>query len=82
MLSVHLSDPPEAGCLSYLRSLLSADIQLTLGDDCPEHVVFSPHRGGDSAESERLRMEHLADLLNALARGKDLPEPVNIEAGY
>lgn len=47
-----------------------------------DNVVMSPHRGGDSAESERLRMTHLAVLLNAAARGEDLPNRVDLSAGY
>jgi len=54
--------------------------------DFPFHelvnVVMSPHRGGGSAESERLRMAHLADLLNAAARGESIPNLVDLERGY
>jgi phosphoglycerate dehydrogenase-like enzyme len=47
-----------------------------------EHVVMSPHRGGSSQEAEVLRMEHLAALLNALARGEEVQNRVDLEAGY
>lgn len=47
-----------------------------------DNVVMSPHRGGASTETERLRMEHLAVLLNAAARGEPLPNRVDLEAGY
>jgi phosphoglycerate dehydrogenase-like enzyme len=49
-----------------------------------ENVVMSPHRGGaaGSEEIERRRMSHLATLLNAAARGDQIPNQVNIEAGY
>jgi phosphoglycerate dehydrogenase-like enzyme len=46
------------------------------------NVVMSPHRAGGSAETERLRMEHLAELLNAAARGEPMPNRVDLEAGY
>jgi phosphoglycerate dehydrogenase-like enzyme len=47
-----------------------------------ENVVMSPHRGGGSEDSNMLRMRHLAELLNAAARGEDLPNRVDLEAGY
>ena len=47
-----------------------------------ENVVMSPHRAGGTAETERLRMAHLADLLNAAARGESIPNPVDLNAGY
>jgi phosphoglycerate dehydrogenase-like enzyme len=53
---------------------------------CPFHeldnVVMSPHRAGSTVESERLRMVHLARVLNAAARGKPLPNQVDLAAGY
>jgi phosphoglycerate dehydrogenase-like enzyme len=45
-------------------------------------VVLSPHRGGGSLETELLRMDHLARLLNAVARGEPMPNRVNVAAGY
>jgi phosphoglycerate dehydrogenase-like enzyme len=47
-----------------------------------ENVVLSPHRAGASTETEALRMTHLADLLNAVARGEPLPNRVDVQAGY
>jgi phosphoglycerate dehydrogenase-like enzyme len=47
-----------------------------------DNVVLSPHRGGDEVGIEAARMRHLADMLNAAARGAELPNRVNIEAGY
>lgn len=47
-----------------------------------ENVVMSPHRAGGSAETERLRMDHLAHLLNAAASGEPMPNRVDVEAGY
>jgi phosphoglycerate dehydrogenase-like enzyme len=44
--------------------------------------VMSPHRGGSSQEAEVLRMEHLAALLNALARGEEVENRVDLQAGY
>lgn len=47
-----------------------------------DNVVMSPHRGGGADDSETLRMTHLADLLNAAARGEEMPNRVDLEAGY
>jgi phosphoglycerate dehydrogenase-like enzyme len=47
-----------------------------------DNVVMSPHRGGDSIETERLRLTHLADLLNAAAQGRSMPNCVDVNAGY
>ena len=49
-----------------------------------DNVVMSPHRGGAAGSEtiERRRMDHLARLLNAAARGDNIPHQVNVEAGY
>lgn len=47
-----------------------------------DNVVMSPHRGGDAAGIVPLRMAHLAKLLNAAARGKPMPNRVDLKAGY
>lgn len=47
-----------------------------------EQVVFSPHRGGLTVETERLRGEGLAALLDQAARGEPLANRVGREAGY
>jgi phosphoglycerate dehydrogenase-like enzyme len=47
-----------------------------------DNVVLSPHRGGATAETNFLRMDGLADLLNAAARGEPVPNPVDVTAGY
>ncbi len=47
-----------------------------------DNVVMSPHRGGDEVGIDVVRMQHLAELLNAAARGEELPNRVNIAAGY
>ena len=47
-----------------------------------DNVVLSPHRAGASRETESLRMTHLADLLNAAARGDPVPNRVDVQAGY
>jgi phosphoglycerate dehydrogenase-like enzyme len=47
-----------------------------------ENLVMSPHRAGHSRETETLRMSALADLLTAVARGKPVPNPVDVAAGY
>lgn len=47
-----------------------------------ENVIMSPHRGGQTRETETLRMKALAELLNAIARGGPVPNRVDVEAGY
>ncbi len=49
-----------------------------------DNVVMSPHRAGGlhTEATERDRMEHLARLLNAAARGKMMPNRVDLELGY
>jgi phosphoglycerate dehydrogenase-like enzyme len=47
-----------------------------------DNVVMSPHRAGGSTETERLRMVHLAELLNAAAQGEPMPNRVDLVAGY
>jgi phosphoglycerate dehydrogenase-like enzyme len=47
-----------------------------------DNVVLSPHRGGDEKDIDTARMQHLAELLNAAARGEEMPNRVDIEAGY
>jgi phosphoglycerate dehydrogenase-like enzyme len=53
---------------------------------CPFHeldnVVMSPHRGGGSDETAMRRMRHLAALLNAAVRGDEMPNRVDLQAGY
>lgn len=47
-----------------------------------DNVVMSPHRAGGSKETGMQRMSHLAALLNAAARGEEMPNRVNLQAGY
>ncbi len=49
-----------------------------------DNVVMSPHRagGGGTEETEARRMATLAQGLNQMARGGDLPHRVDLEAGY
>jgi phosphoglycerate dehydrogenase-like enzyme len=47
-----------------------------------DNVVMSPHRAGTTHDTERLRMTHLADLLNAAARGETMPNRVDLGKGY
>lgn len=47
-----------------------------------DNVVLSPHRGGHVIETETLRMESLAELLNQAAAGEPIPNPVDLEHGY
>jgi len=47
-----------------------------------DNVVLSPHRGGLTADTERLRMEAVAVTLSALVNGEEPPHPVDLERGY
>ncbi len=47
-----------------------------------DNVVMSPHRGGSSLEADRLRVEQLAAMINAAARGEPLPNRVDVRMGY
>ncbi len=47
-----------------------------------DNVVMSPHRGGGAKDVEILRMTHLAQLLNAAAKGEPLPNKVDLNLGY
>lgn len=63
-----------------------ADRSQTAPSDYPfnelNQVIMSPHRGGLTRETEMLRMTHLADLLNRLAAGGELPPAVDVSLGY
>jgi len=47
-----------------------------------ENVVLSPHRGGWLGSEDESRMVMLADMLNQVAAGESLPNPVNVALGY
>ncbi len=47
-----------------------------------KNVVMSPHRGGDTLETDALRMAHLARILNSILEGKPAPNRVDLEIGY
>jgi len=49
-----------------------------------DNVVMSPHRAGHLAgeETEMLRVQALAESLNAAARGEEIPHRVDVEEGY
>ena len=47
-----------------------------------DNIVMSPHRGGGSRDTEKLRMQHLAELLNDLHNGNPNSNHVDINAGY
>lgn len=49
-----------------------------------DSVVMSPHRGGGGGndEIEALRMEALADALNAAAQGEAIPHRIELSRGY
>ena len=56
--------------------------------DVPLHelpnLVMSPHRGGagGTGEAETLRVNEMAKLLNAAARGQEMPNKVDLDLGY
>lgn len=64
----------------------AADRTTTLPATLPfanlDNVVFSPHRAGLTADTEALRMSHLAELLNAAAAGQPLPNKIDLGQGY
>lgn len=47
-----------------------------------QNLVMSPHRGGASAYAEKARIEHLANLIKARAQTGDMPNQVDLDAGY
>lgn len=47
-----------------------------------ENVVMSPHVGGATKDSERLRWTHVAELLKRLEEGKAGPFKVDLSLGY
>lgn len=47
-----------------------------------DNVIMSPHRASHGVGSERLRMTHLACLLNDVAGEKEVPGQVNLQLGY
>jgi phosphoglycerate dehydrogenase-like enzyme len=47
-----------------------------------DNLVMSPHRAGLTRDTDRLRMTHLAELLNHAARGEPLPNRLELERGY
>ncbi|MEZ4647925.1 MAG: 2-hydroxyacid dehydrogenase [Candidatus Eisenbacteria bacterium] len=47
-----------------------------------ENVVLSPHRGGDTLETETLRATALAELLAFAVRGEEMPNRVDTSVGY
>ncbi len=47
-----------------------------------DNIVMSPHRGGDTSEMDRLRMVHLARLVNAVFHKEPVPNKVDLILGY
>jgi phosphoglycerate dehydrogenase-like enzyme len=47
-----------------------------------ENVVMSPHRAGHFGDRSLLRVQHLAALLNVAAQGEEMPNRVDVTAGY
>lgn len=74
-LDVWYSYPPDEAARAHHRPSAFPFHEL-------DNVVMSPHRGGAADETARLRMTHLAVLLNAAAAGRSLPDQVDVAAGY
>ncbi|MBS1250380.1 MAG: D-3-phosphoglycerate dehydrogenase [Chloroflexi bacterium] len=47
-----------------------------------ENVVMSPHRGGSTQATQRLRVTHLAKMLNAAANGEEMQNKIDLKRGY
>lgn len=47
-----------------------------------DNVVMSPHRGGHVMETQQLRLQHVAQMINAAARREALPNRVDLDRGY
>ena len=47
-----------------------------------DNVVMSPHRGGSVVETEQLRAEALAEMLQIAAAGQPLPNKIDPDLGY
>lgn len=47
-----------------------------------DNVIMSPHHAGWLGTVDGGRMPMLADMINAAARGEEMPNQVNIERGY
>jgi phosphoglycerate dehydrogenase-like enzyme len=47
-----------------------------------DNVIMSPHRGGATDETDRLRMAALAELLNAAVGGREIGNRVDLDMGY
>ncbi|MEM7532911.1 MAG: NAD(P)-dependent oxidoreductase [Chloroflexota bacterium] len=47
-----------------------------------KNVILSPHRSGWLGKDSSGRVAMLSEMLNAIARGEPLPNPVNLELGY
>lgn len=47
-----------------------------------DNVVLSPHRGGKTRQNENARARGVARMLRAIAAGGDVPNRVDLDAGY
>lgn len=47
-----------------------------------DNVVMSPHRGDATSDTNQLLADHLAKLLNSAAMDKQIPNLVDLDAGY
>ncbi len=47
-----------------------------------DNVVMSPHVGGNSDQTEQLRIKELQTMINLAAAGQPLPNRIDVERGY
>lgn len=74
-LDVWYNYPPDEEARSHTRPSAYPFHEL-------DNVVMTPHRGGQVRQTEALRVVHLAELFNAAVRGQEMPNRVDLEAGY
>ena len=73
-------------CDNRAKAQERAERSQTPPSACPfgelDNVVLSPHRGGHGAGIEPARVDALAALLLCAAEGRELPNRVDVGAGY
>lgn len=47
-----------------------------------DNVILSPHRGGMTADTDRLRVDALVAMLNTAVSGRPLPNKISLDQGY
>ncbi len=74
-LDVWYNYPPDAAGRSHTPPSSYPFLEL-------DNVVMSPHRAGRATEAQARRVDDLAAMLNAAARGETIPNRVDLDAGY